>query len=438
MSDRFRRLGVGYRFAPAEVPIELGFTRIHDGSSDFTAEVAIYNRGQATAFVTRHVNLKATTSARGSAKDLLEELRHVNGTPKWDELWREASESVIASHRNGRPSQRVQGEFIRPLPPAWLSQGLLLKNKLNCWLGAASTGKSTLAKAICAYYAAGYRFLDREMEQGVPLYLDWEDDFDDFGRVVHDVCRNLGVDTHNLPLMLHRDMHGYKLRDQLDSLTREIDREHVGLVVLDAVAAAGGSPGEHMSYETIALELEACLGALPPVTVLALDHVTSADHKAGGLLVPLKARGSERKVEFFRNQWSLVQDPKAAEVGRHVVVWTQTKINVAGKEPAFATEIVHREAEISVVLRPMETVVPEQAAATETDKLLAGLADSPGGRTPRELALQLDGKEPSRSRVETVRKLLERSERAYKENGRYFCRQVSSGAVLIPFPGSSA
>ena len=438
MNDRFRRVGMGYRFAPSEINIVLHFTRVLDKGTEFPSEVTVFNGTGHDPVMTRQVNLKSS-SVRGSVKELIDELKGYNGQVDWQALMREACESVIASHRGGRPSRRVEGDIERPPPPAWLSQGLLLKNKLNCWLGAASTGKSTLAKAVCAYYACGFRFLDREMEQGIPLYLDWEDDFDDFVRTTTDVCRNLGV--WPAPLMLHRDMHGYKLRDQVDALAREIDLEHVGLVVLDAVAAAGSSPGEHTGYEAVALEMEACLGALPPVTVLALDHVTSAEHKSLGSALasaPVKARGSERKVEFFRNQWSLVQDPEAAALGRHVVAWTQTKLNQGAREVPFATEIVHREAEISIVVRPMAIVAPD---VTDTDKLLNELRISPGGRSPRELALQCDGKEPSRGRIESVRKLLDRAVqrgRAAKEGGRYFCRHADPESVLIPFPGPVA
>src|SRR5262249_23283047 len=144
--------------------------------------------------ITRHVNLLAGTT-RGAIADLckeLGELRPADGDT-WKKLLREACEAVVSAHRQGRPVSVIQGEISRPPPPRWLSQGLLLKNKPNCWLGAASTGKSTLAKAMCAYYASGMRFCDRQIEQGVPLYLDWEDDEDSYTRVVIDVCHNLGV-----------------------------------------------------------------------------------------------------------------------------------------------------------------------------------------------------------------------------------------------------
>lgn len=436
----FRRVGLDYRFEPEGMPLVLLFQRVRDKGDEVSAQVVVCNQHD-QPYVTRHVNLMAGPT-RGAIGELIKELAEIDGhdDKAWRLLMREATENVIRAHRMGRPFLSTEGITERPPPPTWLCEGLLLKDKPNCWLGASSTGKSTLAKAMCAYYASGFRFCDRVMEQGTPLYLDWEDDHASFTRVTYDVCQNLGVP---MPRMLWRDMHGYRMRDQLDSLAQAIDREHVGLMVLDAVAAAGGSTGEHMSWEAIALELEECLGALPPVTVLALDHVTGAEHRQGSKFgyVPIKARGAERKLEYLRNQWSLVTDDTAAELGRHVVNWFHTKNSVGLKERPFATEILHYDSEISIVLRPMEVVMaPENMS--ETDRLLLDLQTT-SGRTARELALEVDGKEPSRSRVETVRKLLERAierGRASKDGGhppRYFAVSADSGQ-LIPFPGTSA
>jgi hypothetical protein len=48
--------------------------------------------------------------------------------------------------------------------------------------------------------------------------------------------------------------------------------------VIDSIAAAMAQR-EHRGYEDLALELETCMGQLPTSTVLALDHVTSEEHK---------------------------------------------------------------------------------------------------------------------------------------------------------------
>lgn len=448
--ERFRRVGLDYRFAPREVPLVLQFQNVKDPGDKVECQILVQTAQEATV-VTRHVNLMAGPT-RGALADLIKELHEMNGhgisLETWRALMREAAESVIHSHRKGRPFEVIEGVIERPPPPRWLCHGLLLKNKPNCWLGAASTGKSTLAKAMCAYYASGFRFCERPMEQGVPLYLDWEDDRDSFERVVYDVCRNLGL--QGLPRMLWRDMHGFRLRDQLRTIASMVDRERVGLIVLDAVAAAGGSAGEHTSWESIALEMEECLGALPAVTILALDHVTGAEHRAqrngngSKPPVPIKARGAERKLEYLRNQWTLVADVDAEHEGRHVVEWTHTKCNVAAKEPyPFATEIVHRDSEMSIVLREIETA-ESRAEVTQAQQLLAELATT-SGRTARELALQFDGHEPSQVRIRSVRKMLDRAvlqghaNRLPGQPVRYRTtgRQPTPEGTLLAFPGGA-
>jgi AAA domain-containing protein len=436
VSARFAREGRGYRFAPSEAPAVLHFSRPADHRDELTFEVAV-RRPDESHVLTRRVNILGST-VRGSLKELIDELAAEVRSADWKKLLREACESVLANHRAGPPLHYVRGEISRPPPPAWLSDELLLKNKPNAWIGAASTGKSTLAKATCAYYAAGYRFCERPMEQGVPLYLDWEDAEEDFDRVVYDVCRNLGA--YPLPLMIWRNMRGHKLRDQIEGLARLIDKEKVGLVVLDAVAAAGGSPGEHMTWEAVALELEQCLGQLPSVTVLALDHVTAAEHKDNGQ-VPLKARGAERKLEFFRNQWSLVVDREAADQGRHLVSWTNTKPpSSARRARPFVTEIIHRESEISIVLRELEASSEAMQRLRSSTRLLRHFEQSEG-RTAKEVCLELDGAEPSRGRLESIRtqldRLVARSLLRKDADFRYWRRHSTEEGVLIPFPGGA-
>jgi len=408
-------------------------------------EVAV--RRHAGHLFTRRIQL-LTDPRTGNTKRLVDEIKGlgIGDESVLSKLFLEVSESVLASHRNGHPSQELRGQMRRPPPPAWLSQGLLLKNKPNCWLGAASTGKSTLAKAICAYYATGYRFCDREMEQGVAMYLDWEDDYESFARTIFDVCWNLGI-RDEWPPLVYVDMHGSRLRDRVESLAREIHRKNVGLLVLDAVAAMGAVPDEHVNYEGIALEMADCLDSLPPVTVLALDHVTGEESKAinastrGKPPVPTKGRGSVRKLEYFRNQWTLTADAQAEGVDRHVVNWTHTKLNLGKREPGFATEILHHAQEISIVVRPQVIYEPNEDEQ-KTTVLLRALGDH--WRSPRELALEVDGHEPSEGRVESVRTLLNRAMSkglAQRDHGRPVrystSRQVATQDNLLTFPSGA-
>lgn len=403
------------------------FSRISDRRDETTAEVQV-TRLDGAHVLRRRINL--LSSGRGSAAEFAKELAEEVDVD-WRRIIREACESVLDAHRSGPEFVTIAGDIKRPSPPEWLCDGLMLKGKPNCWLAAASTGKSTLAKAFCTYYATGYQFCDRRTEKGVPLYLDWEDDEESFRRVAHDVCRNLSV--WPVPPMYWRDMHGQRFRDQVENLGRFIDQHNIGLVVIDAIAAAGGSPGEHMSWEAIALELEQGLGQLPPVTVLGLDHVTSDEHKNGG--VPVKGRGAERKVEFFRNQWSLLLDRDALERGRHLVGWTHTKVNAIVPTPTFVTELAHRDGELSINPLPVTSSPTMVERMTNIRRLVMQLEATPG-LSAAELCEALYGSTVS-SKVEGVRTELRRAEKRHQvridQTGRWWALGARyNGLALVP------
>jgi AAA domain len=427
----FRREGFGYRFDPPGIPAALIFSRITDRRDETTAEVQIV-RPDGAHVLRRRINL--LSSGRGSATEFAAELRKEVDID-WKDVLRQGCESVLQAHRSGPEVVTIEGDIEPPPPPQWLCDGLLLKDKPNCWLAAASTGKSTLAKAFCAYYAGGMRFLGRFTECGTPLYLDWEDDEGSFRRVVHDVCRHTGV--WPVPRMHWLDMHGRRLRDQIEHLGRLIDRYKVGFIVLDAVAAAGGSPGEHLSWEAIALDLEQALGQLPLVTVLGLDHVTSSEHKNGE--VPVKARGAERKVEFFRNQWSLMLDQDAYDYGRHVVGWTHTKLNAAPKRPPFVTELLHHDGDLEVCERGIEASLAMIERLTDMKRCLLQLEATPGVSV-QEVCEEVYGT-TQRSKVETVRTNLKRAQArglAHVDNGGRWWAEVAgslavNGVIRRPF-----
>lgn len=449
--SRFEKAGASYRFSPDEVDLSLDFSRPEQKAASW--EVAVRRRSAGHLF-TRRITL-LTSPRSGNTKTLIDEIVRmgIGEAALLERLLLEACESVLASHRNGHPSQELRGRMRRPPPASWLCQGLLMKDKPNCWLGAASTGKSTLAVAVCVYYASGFRFCDRDTEQGVPMFLDWEEDFDTFQRIVFDVCRNLGVQDE-WPPMVYVPMRGQRLRDRVESLGREIHDKHVGLVVMDAVAAMGAVPDEHLTYEAVALEMADCLDSLPPVTVLALDHVTGEEFKdlrrptlrTSKAFVPNKARGSVRKVEYFRNQWTLVTDVEAEKLGRHVVNWEHTKINQGKKEVGgFATEILHYPEEISIMVRAKEVYdeVADEEPSSDAERAVRELTRvSP--QSAHEVAWRVDGKPPTRQREDSIRRALDRAVKRglLRKDGRryWWCNpdtEDQKSGQLLPFPGVS-
>jgi hypothetical protein len=410
----FRREGLSFRVEPTQAPIVAWFSNIADSKDKTSAELRI-TRQDGQFVLRRAVNLLAAsgTTFNGIIEDLKEESLGID--VDWKRVLRDEFEAVLDAHRNGLVLEAIGGNIQTPRQVEWFCDDLLLKNKMNCWLASAGTGKSTLAKALATCYAAEQPFLGRCMgEPGEVLYLDWEDDKDDFERIAYQICK--GMNIWPVPLLNWLSMRGRRMRDHVDKLGRIIAEKNVKLIVIDAIAAAGGSPGEHLSWEAIALELEQCLGQLPPVTVLGLDHVTSAEHKDGKANVPLKARGSERKVEFYRNQWTLMLDRGELSTGRHVVTWYHTKINTGVPRPEFTTELIHGQNSL-VVCEGTTDASPEAVGRLPLyQQYVVAVRRSPGLKT-EDICLEVR-ETTERTKVIATRVQLQKQER----RGEVWCQ----------------
>lgn len=345
----FRRHGLGWRFQPPEAAVLLTFDRLSERGGDTWAEVHVTTL-EGGHLCRRRVNLLGGSSLNGLIKEC-DDMTSSHGWP-WKRIVASGAESTLEAFRRGESTETFSGRLRKPAGVRWLCHGLVQADVINCWLAAAGTGKSTFATGLCVAHALGERFLGRDVPQGVPLYLDWESTTDDFEEKLYLAAAGMGRDE--IP-PIHRIRMRGSLRSRVHQIGERIDRLGVTLMVIDAVAAAGGSPGEN-NYEAVALELEETLQILPPVTALLLDHVTGDDLRNG--TVPLKGRGSTRKVEFIRNQWTLTLDREGMEDARHVVGWTHTKINRGRLMTPFGVEVVHDEDSVTFERVAREDVAP--------------------------------------------------------------------------------
>jgi hypothetical protein len=413
------------------------FGRLVERSNELTAELLV-NRASGQLVLRKRVNLLAS---RGVVlQEIIDDLKEENlGLDvDWKRVLRDSFEEVIEAQRNGVVIERVGGRLHLPPGIQWLCEGLVIRNKINCWLGAGGTGKSTLAKALCLYHALGRDFLGRRTEQGMSVYLDWEDDRAGYERALHLIGASLGVEE--VPETLYVSVRGRRLRDMVEWLSKAVTEDKVSLIVLDPLAPAGGSAGEHRNFEDVALEIETVLGQLPPVTVLALDHITSAEHRAsagGQQYVPLKARGSERKVEFIRNQWTLMLDRSEMEYGRHVISWHHTKANDVRLLPGFAVELVHSETELSIEGRSLKASPQAVESMSKSKQYLIWLEDHPGS-TIENIAIGNDGKS-TKQHLDAVRSAMMRHadrKTAYQVDGKWYAGNpddLQETQAAVPF-----
>lgn len=398
----FERRGLGWVFRPDYAPVMLTFDRLAERRDEVTAELHIMTR-DGGHLARRRINLLGSRVLTDLARDM-DDISRGSEWP-WRKILAEGCESALEGFRQGSAVVIVEGELERPKPIQWTCQDIVMANVVNVWVAAASTGKSTLLKAFCLHHALGIPFLGHEMAKGVPLYLDYEDTEENFRRTLYQVAAGLGIKS--VPRVLWK-RGGGPLRNQVHQLGELIDKNGVTLLGIDAVAAAGGEMGDG-NYETVALGVEQAVIALPPVTMVMLDHITSAEMKDGG--VPLKARGAARKYEFARYQWTIVADKDAAESGRHVVGWTHTKSNLTRLQRPFATNIIHEDDKLMFGPAEVSEVQAVASARGLLGRCIEELEARGGPLMIDDLAMALyEVTEPTRGQRESIRKTLRRDE----------------------------
>lgn len=399
---RFERHGMGWVYRPEGLPVVLTFDRFADSRDELRTEIRITTQ-RGGHLLRRRVNLMGANTIR----DLSRELETITEGSIDDRTWRrsltEAIELVIDAFRQGTPVIDVSGAVEKPKPIRWQCDQLVMRDVVNCWVAAAATGKSTFLKAYCLHHAMGIPFLGRAVEPGVPLYLDYEDTEDNFRRTLYQVAGALGEST--IPRMLWK-RGGGPLKSQVHQLAELITENGVTLIGIDAVAAAGGELGDR-GYEAVALDIEQALLALPPVTVILLDHITGEELKLGG--VPIKARGATRKYEFVRYQWTLAADRDEAARGNHLVGWTHTKTNLTRMQPPFAVRINHDDDRIAFSRADAVNVRAVAERMSLLDRCIAEVTAARQGLSLSDLAEIIYG-EASRSKINTIRITVDRNQ----------------------------
>lgn len=394
----WRRFGMGWQFRPPLAPVVMTFSNVTDRRGELRTELHVQN-ARGGHLLRRYLNLLGSKSVDDLAKDL----NRVDGGAgfPWGSILESATESLIQAVRVGPPLETYSGRMDRPPAVRWLCEGLVMADVPNVWIAAGSTGKSTFAVALAVHHAIGEPFLGRPTTKGVPLYLDWESDADDFREKVWLVSRWLGLSevptVHRLRMRGTASMHAVAIANRIDELG-------VTLCAWDGIQAAGGAPNQYANYESIALDLESMLGMLPVTTHLLLDHVTGDELKSGA--VPLKGRGGSRKVEWTRNQWTLSLDREAQSTQQHVVGWTHTKINRGAALPAFGVEVLHRPDEMGFRVIAEADVEPLRERMSQRRQLLA-VVQRTGPLSNKDAAREWLGREDTKA-VDLVRAVVNR------------------------------
>lgn len=405
----FKRFGLGYQYRPPEAPVVMTFSNVTEkrSSGEVRAEVHVQSR-EGGHVLRRYLNLMGSNSVRDLSKDLTGATDC--GAYPWPKILESATESIIEALRVGPDLETYGGKMDRPPGISWLCEGLVMAGVPNVWIAAASTGKSTFSAALCVCHAVGEPFLGRATTQGIPLYLDWESDADDFREKIWLVSRWLGLPE--VPVIHRLPMRGAASANAA-AIANRIDMLGATLTVWDGIQAAGGPVGQYATYESVAMDLESVLGLLPKTTHVLLDHVTGDEMKNDA--VPRKGRGGARKLEWTRNQWTMILDRDAHAARRHVVGWTHTKINRGEYLPSFGVEVVHHPDELGFRVIGESEVAPLKEKMPAWKQLLDVAQEAARPLMNREAAWLWKSSKDKKD-VDLVRALVNQHPRAFTRN----------------------
>lgn len=161
------------------------------------------------------------------------------------------------------------GEIIPK--PAFLIEPILPLNQPTILFGAPGSGKGHVALLLAILSQIpdydnnlGLTMGNRPPESGV-LYLDYESDKDDFGRILSGLCQGIGLSVGIKRLSMSRSF-----VDCLDELRGKIISDKVNFLILDSLAPACGNVNIYDPQP--ATSIFNALKTLPNVTTLLVAH----------------------------------------------------------------------------------------------------------------------------------------------------------------------
>lgn len=409
----FYREGTGWVYEPTRLPIRLRFDYVEVSGIEGRAQLRVESLEINDVITSFSANLASERNRDGYAKAIAKRAALME-PGQLDEIALALERSFMRVMEAAREPLEVyvtDGVKRKPKGVSWLLEGLIMEGTINCLLAAPETGKSTQGLGIGIAHAAGRGILGRAIKKGKTYVADWEGDLETFDERLQKISAGLGIEP---PSGIIYERHSAPLRYVLHHVARTIDRHGVTLLIIDAVTTAAGSMGDR-GYEAVAVDLEVALRSLPVgVTVLLIDHVDGETVK--GNTVPIKGRGSTRKLEFVRNQWSLVLDKDAqATRDEHVVGWVHTKKNRIKTLPSFGVRIHHDDEAITFEAVEASAVSQLVHRGTIATRMRAVIEENGAALSVRALALELLGRDDD-SAQQQIRNNLKR------DNGEVFTR----------------
>lgn len=215
---------------------------------------------------------------------------------------------------------QVSNPFKQPAPGPrqYIIDRFIPKNKLISLYGDGGVGKSLLAAFLCSCVASGSNFFGLNTTKGPVLYLDGEDDEDEFRRRAKAI-----ENAHHVAgdLYYHRVTSPIN-QTFLQALQETINHYNIILIIIDSFSALSGG---NLDNETI---INFMNGFRPlGISVLFLDH----EPKYNDTQLGPNSKKNQVRAQYHLEEW---YDPK----GR-LLKLSQTKTNIGDMSESLYIKI---------------------------------------------------------------------------------------------------
>lgn len=323
--SEFRREGLGYTYTPKGlVRFRVDYLKRQGQELWGQVEVRSFIPGTREFLVRARYNLSID-----SARDKLARTCETRATGQGDPPlavpidWRNYIEVFcnrvdMADHAGS--GIVMVGRLPELEPRLDLVEKLIQQGQITSLFGPQGEGKGWLAVKIAVHVQLGIPLCGLRVRQANVLYLDWEADRYTFDGRVKAICAGLALEPIEIPWFKPRGTIGHHVH----YLAEQISTRDIGLAIWDSIGHAGGAPGEHGSYESVALDVsEAALAMGPELAHLWIDHVSG---EGLGQKLAGKAIGSIRKMADARVAWE-VRKAQEEEAAAYSIGLFHTKFN---------------------------------------------------------------------------------------------------------------
>lgn len=183
----------------------------------------------------------------------------------WEEILEQLSVHVLDILRTGEPVQPA-GVGTELREPSYLLYPLLPKGLPTLLYGEGASAKSYLALHLALSVQVPIEDFDWHPVKSNVLYLDYETDFEEVDYRLKKIKNAHAIDA-GVSIMYRRQ--SLPLWDDVDKIIEAIDRDDIGLVIVDSLGAACGGD---LKEQEVATHFFGAIRRLP-VTSLTISHV---------------------------------------------------------------------------------------------------------------------------------------------------------------------